>query len=73
MLNSARHAGAESFKKGAPVKFRHSESQLAHYGVEAEFTGEVRRQWLFTLLAGVMLITAFGFALNQWLKRSPGA
>jgi hypothetical protein len=35
--------------------------------------GEIRRQWLFTLFAGVMLIAGFGFALNQWLKRSAGA
>lgn len=73
MLNSARHAGAESIKKGVPVKARHSESQLAHYGVEAEFVDEIRRQWLFTLVAGVMLIAGFGFALNQLLKRSPEA
>ncbi len=56
-----------------PVKYRHSESQLAHYGVEVEFADEIRRQWLFTLFAGVMLIAGFGFALNQLLKRSPGA
>lgn len=31
-LNSKRHAGAESIKKGVPVKYRHTEAQLAHYG-----------------------------------------
>ena len=73
MLNSAKHAGAEGIKQGVPVKVRHSESQLARYGVEAEFADEIRRQWLFTLFAGVMLIAGFGFTLNQLLKRSQGA
>lgn len=72
MLNSAKHAGAGSIKVGVPVKYRHSESQLAHYGVEAEFAEAIRRQWLFTLFAGVVLIGGFGFALNQSLKRNPG-
>ena len=31
---------------------------------EAEFAVEIRRQWLFTLFAGVMLIAGFGFALG---------
>jgi hypothetical protein len=73
MLNSAKHAGAENITKGVPVKYRHSESQLAHYGVEAEFADEIRRQWLFTLFAGVLLVGGFGFALNQLLKRNQGA
>jgi hypothetical protein len=73
MLNSAKHAGAENIKKGVPVRFRHSESQLAHYGVEAEFADEIRRQWLFTLFAGVLLVGGFGIALNQLPKRRPGA
>lgn len=72
MLNSARHAGAESIKKAVPVKYRHTESQLAHYGIEAEFADEIRRQWLLTILAGIGLITAFGVALNQLLKRKQG-
>lgn len=73
MLNSAKHAGAENIRKGVPVKYRHSEIQLAHYGVEAEFADEIRRQWLLTLFAGVVLIGGFGFALNQVLKRDQGA
>ena len=72
MLNSAKHAGAENIKKGVPVKYRHSESQLANYGVEAEFADEIRRQWLLTLVGGVFLIAAFGIALNQLLKRKEG-
>ena len=69
MLNSARHAGAESIAKGVPVKFRHSPEQLAHYGVEVEFAEEIRRQWLYTLVAGVLLIFAFGVAINGLIGR----
>jgi hypothetical protein len=64
LLNSRRHAGADSIKKGVPVRYRHSEEQLAHYGVEVEFADAIRRQWLLTLFAGVGLIFAFGIALN---------
>ncbi len=72
MLNSAKHAGAESIKKGVPVKYRHSEIQLAHYGVEAEFADAIRNQWLLTALAGVFLIAGFGIALNLPSKRQEG-
>jgi hypothetical protein len=68
-LNSAKHAGAESIKKGVPVKYRHSEIQLAHYGVEAEFADVIRRQWWWTMIGGVLLIAAFGVALNGVLAR----
>jgi hypothetical protein len=68
-LNSAQHAGAKNIKLGVPVKFRHSEAQLAHYGVEREFANEIRRQWLYTLFAGVLLIVGFGIALNGLLAR----
>jgi hypothetical protein len=71
-LNSAKHAGAENIKKGVPVKYRHSEIQLAHYGVEREFADAIRRQWLLTMLAGVLLIAGFGIALNLLLKRRQG-
>jgi hypothetical protein len=68
-LNSAKHAGADRIKAGVPVKYRHSEIQLAHYGVEAEFADAIRRQWLLTMLAGVLLIVGFGIALNGSLGR----
>jgi hypothetical protein len=68
-LNSKKHGGADSIKKGVPVKFRHSEIQLAHYGVEAEFADAIKRQWLLTLAGGVLLIIAFGIALNGLLGR----
>ncbi len=71
-LNSKKHAGADSIKKGVPVKYRHSEIQLAHYGVEAEFADAIRNQWLLTTLAGVFLIAGFGIALNLPSKRQEG-
>ncbi|MDO9439785.1 MAG: ethylbenzene dehydrogenase-related protein [Beijerinckiaceae bacterium] len=67
-LNSQKHGGADSIGKGIPVKARHSEEQLAHYGIEAEFAELIRRQWLLTLFAGLGLIVAFGWAL---LKSTP--
>ena len=48
-LNSKKHGGADNIKKGVPVKYRHSEIQLAHYGVEAEFADAIRWQWLLTM------------------------
>jgi hypothetical protein len=68
-LNSSAHAGSENIKQGVPVKYRHSEIQLAHYGVEREFADAIRRQWLFTLGAGVLLIAGFGIALTGLLRR----
>ena len=49
-LNSAKHAGADKIKEGVPVKSRHSEIQLAHYGVEGEFAEAIKWQWLLTLV-----------------------
>lgn len=72
-VNSKRHPGAEKVRAGVPVKFRHSETELAHYGVEMEFSDAIRRQWGLTLLAGVLLILAFGVAINVTLKRGKGA
>jgi hypothetical protein len=72
-LNSKKHGGADGIKKGVPVKYRHSEVQLAHYGVEAEFAEAIRTQWLLTMLAGVALIAGFGISLNMLLKPKQGA
>ena len=63
LVNRERHPGASSIAKGVPVKFRHSEKQLSLYGVEMEFEDEIRSQWLLTLVAGLVLIAAFGAAL----------
>lgn len=72
MLNSRMHAGAEKIKQGVPLKFRHSEIQLAHYGVEMEFNDDIRAQWLYTLGAGILLIFGFGIALALLLSGKEG-
>lgn len=68
-LNSRRHAGAERIKQGVPVRYRHSEIQLANYGIEMEFYDEIRRQWVLTLIASLALVAAFGLAINWLLPR----
>lgn len=73
MLNSKAHAGAEYIEQGVPVAYRHSPEQLTNYGIEQEFKSEIRQQWLLTLLAGVVLIGAFGFALDTTLSNRKGA
>lgn len=68
-LNSQKHGGADSIGKGIPVKARHSEEQLAHYGIEAEFAEPIRRQWFLTVFAGLALIAAFGWALLKSIPK----
>jgi hypothetical protein len=72
MLNSAKHAGAAKIRQGVPAKVRHSEIQLAHYGVEMEFNEQIQKQWRYTLLAGLLLIAGFGVALVLLLPRKEG-
>ncbi len=69
LVDKARHQGAESIDDGVPVKVRHNERQLALYGVEMEFKDEIGRQWLLTMLAGLLLIAAFGVATNLLMTR----
>ncbi len=73
LITSARHAGAERVRAGVPVRFRHSEEQLAHYGVEMEFNDAIRTQWQHTMLAGLALIAGFGVAVTGTIGRGKGA
>lgn len=73
LLNSEAHAGAEKIAEGVPVRFRHTPEQLTNYGIEVEFTDQIRRQWLLTILAGVVLIAGFGVALNRTVSATKGA
>jgi hypothetical protein len=57
------HAGAEAMKDGVPVHRRHSEHQLALYGIEREFRQPILRQWWLTLTAGVVLFLCLGLSL----------
>ncbi|MFC2990574.1 ethylbenzene dehydrogenase-related protein [Halomonas tibetensis] len=54
LLVSQAHAGAEDIAEGTPVRARHSEKQLALYGVEMEFNDTIIRQWGLTLFAGLL-------------------
>lgn len=71
-VNSANHAGQDKVKQGVPVKFRHTEAELAAYGIEMEFDAAIKRQWQLTLLLGMLLIAAFGYALNKTLPKRTG-
>ena len=73
LLNSRAHAGSLDIAEGKPVRPRHSEEQLAHYGVEMEFNDAIIRQWRLTLLAGLWLL--LGALIGLWpafSTRNPG-
>lgn len=72
LLNSSAHAGAENIAEGVPVKFRHTPEQLANYGVEVEFNDAIRRQWLMTVIAGLVLIAGFGVAISRSIPEAKG-
>lgn len=72
-LKSQAHAGAAAIDRGLPVQTRHSVEQLTHYGIEAEFAQEIRRQWLWTLFSGLALILGLGFALSMVQTPRKGA
>lgn len=63
LLTSHRHAGSEQMAQGVPVGARHTPQQLAHYAVEMEFNDAIIRHWLWTLVAGLLLILGFGIAV----------
>ena len=69
LVDRARHPGAGAISAAVPVRVRHSEEQLALYGVEMEFDDEIRRQWMLTMLSGLALVIAFGVAVNLLMNR----
>ena len=70
LVNSSKHAGADKVRQGVPVRVRHSEVQLAHYGVEMEFNNEIITQWRYSLFAGVLLVISFGIVLLVLVPRN---
>ncbi|MDX1270079.1 MAG: ethylbenzene dehydrogenase-related protein, partial [Oceanisphaera sp.] len=64
-LTSQAHAGAPNISAGEPVRPRHSEQQLAQYGVEMEFNAEITRQWWLTLGAGLVLMFGLWLGLRR--------
>ena len=69
LTDPRQHPGADRIAQRVPVAYRHNETQLALYGIEMEFAGEIRRQWLWTLIASLGLIVGFGINLNLLLRR----
>ncbi|MCM2313167.1 MAG: ethylbenzene dehydrogenase-related protein [Steroidobacteraceae bacterium] len=65
---SGVHAGSRYIAKGVPVKYRHKERQLAQYGLELEFDREIRRQWWFNIVAGVLLLASFAFSVSRLIR-----
>lgn len=73
LTDPRQHPGADRIAQRVPVAYRHTEKQLALYGVEMEFAEEIKRQWLWTLFASLGLIIGLGINLNLLLRRRAGA
>ena len=69
LTDPRQHPGADRIAQRVPVTHRHNETQLALYGGEAEFAGEIRGQWLWTLAASLGLIAALGININLLIRR----
>lgn len=68
LLVSKAHAGAPDIAEGKPVRPRHSEEQLAVYGVEMEFNQEIISQWRKTLAVGLFLMLGLWFGLHRLMQ-----
>lgn len=73
LTDPRQHPGADRIAQRVPVAYRHTEKQLALYGIEMEFADEIKRQWLWTLFASLGLIIGLGINLNLLLRRRAGA
>ncbi len=69
LTDPKRHPGADKIAERVPVAARHNPKQLALYGVEGEFSEQIRRQWLLTLLASLGLIIGLGININLLMTR----
>ncbi|MGM0982781.1 MAG: ethylbenzene dehydrogenase-related protein [Pseudomonadota bacterium] len=70
LLVSRAHAGAEDIAEGTPVRARHSEQQLALYGVEMEFNDAITSRWMMTLIAGLVVILGVTIALFPAFRKT---
>jgi len=66
LLMSRAHAGAGQIAEGVPVRHRHNELQLAIYGVEMEFNAEITTRWIWTMVAGLIVM------LGMWIGLAGG-
>lgn len=69
LTDPRKHPGAQKIAERVPVAYRHNEQQLALYGIEVEFADEIRRQWLWTLVASLGLIVGLGINVNLLMRR----
>lgn len=70
LTDAQQHPGADRIAQRVPVASRHTEEQLAFYGVQVEFADEIRRQWLWTLVASLSLIVGMGVSANMLMRRN---
>jgi len=69
LTDPRQHPGADRIAKRVPVEYRHSEKQLALYGVQVEFAKEIKLQWIWTLIASLSLIVGIGININLLMRR----
>lgn len=69
LTDARQHPGADRIAQRVPVAARHTEEQLALYGVQMEFADEIKRQWIWTLIASLGLIVALGISVNLLMRR----
>jgi len=69
LTDARQHPGADRIAQRVPVAARHTEEQLALYGVQMEFAKEIRRQWIWTLIASLGLIVGLGINVNLLMRQ----
>lgn len=73
LTDARQHPGADRIAARVPVAYRHSEEQLALYGVQVEFAREIKRQWIWTLIASLTLLVGIGININLLMRRREDA
>ncbi len=69
LTDARQHPGADRIAARVPVAYRHSEAQLAMYGVQVEFAKEIKRQGIWTLIASLSLIVGLCININLLMRR----
>ncbi len=67
---SDAHAGADAVRAWTPIRVGHSEEDLAYATVEAEFTDEIRSQWLLTGAAWLFFVIASTVAVARITRKN---
>lgn len=64
-----QHAGAEEVHERVGIRAAHTEEDLALYGVEAEFSQQIRSQWYFTTATWIFFVIATTAAIAMLTTR----